>query len=418
MLRLLAMHPGPEISTPAAASLTGHPVPRAARHLAELADASLIMQHATGRCSLHDLIRLYAAEQVRQVASPDERDAATGRMLDHYLHTGAAAALLLSPEDPIAIALPSAGTVTELLSDYGSAMSWFKAEHQVLIAVIGYAAAAGQDARTWTICCTLRKYLERRGHLQEHLTISATALAAAERLGDLTLQTKSHLQLASAAASLRRDDHAESHFRHALDLSRQVGDRNGQAAAYLGLSDLLDRHGELAQAADNARHALELFIAAGDVVGQASTLNNIGWILIGLEDYEQALACCRQGLALSRNVGGRMIEAATLDTIGHAYRHLGQHADAIAWYQQALELVQELGGRYRQTEALRHLGDTYQAAGNLKAARRAWRSALTILDEMQHPDAEQVCARFQAAGYPLSGRAMRPDEQLPSAPTA
>ena len=417
MLRLLAIHPGPDISTVAVASLAGIPVPRAARELAELTGASLIMQHATGRCSLHDLVRLYAAEQVQQVG-PDERDAATVRMLDHYLHTSVAAALLLSPEDPIAIAVPSAGTVPELLSDYGSAMSWFEAEHQVLIAVVGFAAAAGQDTRTWTIGCALRKYLERRGHLQELLAISATALAAAERLGDLTMQETSHLQLGNAAALLRRDDHAESHFRHALDLSRQIGNRNGQAEAYLGLSFLFDRHGQHARAADNARQALELFIAAGDVVGQASTLNNLGWTLIELEDYEQAVACCRQGLALSRDVGGQMIEAATLDTIGHAYRHLGQHADAIASYQQALELARELGGRYRQTQALRHLGDTYQAAGNLEAAGRAWRSALAILDELQHPDAEQVRARFEAAGYPLAGRAMRPDEQLPPAPAA
>ena len=63
MLRLLGLQPGPDISAPAAASLAGLPAPQAARHLAELTDASLIAQNDAGRYAMHDLIRPYAAEQ-------------------------------------------------------------------------------------------------------------------------------------------------------------------------------------------------------------------------------------------------------------------------------------------------------------------------------------------------------------------
>ena len=81
MLRLLGVHPGPDISLLAAASLAGVPASQAARHLAELTDASLIAQDAAGRYSMHDLVRLYAAEQASLIDSDAERQAATARML-------------------------------------------------------------------------------------------------------------------------------------------------------------------------------------------------------------------------------------------------------------------------------------------------------------------------------------------------
>ncbi len=61
------MHPGSDISLPAAASLAGLSGPQAARHLAELAEASLVSQDAAGRYALHDLVRLYAAEQAQRL---------------------------------------------------------------------------------------------------------------------------------------------------------------------------------------------------------------------------------------------------------------------------------------------------------------------------------------------------------------
>ncbi|HLK01780.1 MAG TPA: BTAD domain-containing putative transcriptional regulator [Streptosporangiaceae bacterium] len=59
---LLGFHPGPDISAAAAASLAGLPGPARAA-LSELTQAGLIAQHVPGRFAMHDLVRLYAAEQ-------------------------------------------------------------------------------------------------------------------------------------------------------------------------------------------------------------------------------------------------------------------------------------------------------------------------------------------------------------------
>ena len=92
LLCLLSLHPGPGISLSAAAALADLSIDDAHDTLRELLDAHLVTEHVHRRYSMHDLLRTYAVEQSRRHLSNDERDQAVGRMLDHYLCTGALAA--------------------------------------------------------------------------------------------------------------------------------------------------------------------------------------------------------------------------------------------------------------------------------------------------------------------------------------
>ena len=104
---LLGMHPGPDISEPAAASLAGVPLPDARKMLAELAETQLIQDSSEGRFAAHDLLRSYAAEQAAARLADPETRAAVGRMLDHYLGAACAADRVLDPLRP-AITVASA----------------------------------------------------------------------------------------------------------------------------------------------------------------------------------------------------------------------------------------------------------------------------------------------------------------------
>jgi len=100
MFRLLGVHPGPDVTAPAAASLAATPLPQASAALAELTATHLITEHSPGRYALHDLVRAYAAEQAHAEESADDLHAATGRLLDHYLHTANPSALQSSVPTP------------------------------------------------------------------------------------------------------------------------------------------------------------------------------------------------------------------------------------------------------------------------------------------------------------------------------
>ena len=79
MFRLLGLHPGPDISLAAAASLAAAPLSRARVPLDELTQAHLLAEHIPGRYTCHDLLRAYAAEQALADGTP-EVEARAGRL--------------------------------------------------------------------------------------------------------------------------------------------------------------------------------------------------------------------------------------------------------------------------------------------------------------------------------------------------
>ena len=58
--------------------------------------------------------------------------------------------------------------------------------------------------------------------------------------------------------------------------------------------------------------------------------------------------------------------------------------------------------RYSEADTLKRLGDTHLAAGEPGEARAVWRQSLTILEQIDHPEAEQVRALLDDAA--LRGR--------------
>jgi tetratricopeptide (TPR) repeat protein/transcriptional regulator with XRE-family HTH domain len=395
MFRLLGIHPGPDITVPAAASLAAIAEADARRLLRELARAQLNAEHVPGRFSFHDLLRAYAAEQARQTDSDTDRRAATGRVLDHYLHTAAGAARLLVPAmEPVVLAPPRPGASAGRPADYQQALAWFEAEHQVLLAAVTLAAGSGFDRHAWQLPWAITPFLQTRGHWQELAATQRIALDAATRLGDTAAQALSGRLLAKACTDLGDHDQARGHYASSLTLYQRLGNRLGEAKVQHSLGFAAERQGRYADALGHAEQALRLYQAIGDKANEAEALNNVGWYHGLLGDYQQARAFCRQTLTLSSEAGNRWIEGHAWDSVGYAEHHLGNLAEAAACYQRALSLKRESGDRFSEAGTLTRLGDTLHAAGELTQARAAWQQALAILEDLQHSGAGQVRAKL------------------------
>jgi tetratricopeptide (TPR) repeat protein len=401
LFRSLGLHPGPDISAGAAASLAALTQTQARSLLAELTTASLIVEHRPGRYTFHDLLRAYATDLARHTDPAEERDAAAERLLDHYLHTAYSAnRLLMTTQDPIAVPAARPGTAPEHLATVQQALDWFTTEHAVLLAAVSYAARTGSNRHTWHLAWSLGPYLNLRGHWHERVDIGLAALTAAERLGDPTNQVKAHRALATTYIALGRDADARCHLEHSLDHADRADDIIGQAHAHHTLALLEERRSRHAEALHHTQHALDLFTAAGHQPGIAQAANTVGWLHAQLGNHEKALTYCRQALELLQKHGHRAAEATTWDSLGYIHHHLGQHAQAIACYEHALALYQDVGGEYYRAETLTHLADTHHAAGNHTAARDAWQQALVICDNLQHPHADKIRTKIAQLDRP------------------
>jgi DNA-binding SARP family transcriptional activator/tetratricopeptide (TPR) repeat protein len=394
MFGLLGLAPGPDIDLHAAASLAALAPARTRILMRQLTAAHLVQEPVPGRYRMHDLVRLFAAEQAAAHSAGEQR-AALQRLLDHYLHTAYAADRLLAPHrDRIAPALPPSGTTPKHLAGHGDALAWFTAEHAVLLAAADCAAGAGFDTHVWQLAWALTTFFDWRGHWHDRAVTYTAALDAAQRMADRSEQARAHCGVAVSYTWLGRYEDARSHLAHALGLFGELGDVDGQAHAQRCLARVYARQGGHRQALPHDEQAYGLYQAAGDDRGQATALNAIGWHHAHLGEHQRALAYCQQALAFFHQIGDRSGAAATWDSLGYIHHHLGHYRKATTCYQRALELLADRGNRYQQAVTLVSLGDVHCAAGDTDGARGAWRHALTILAELGHPDAHGVRARL------------------------
>ena len=391
MFRLLSEHPVAEVSARAAASLAGVPLRRARGLLRELVRTHLVEEHVPDRYTMHDLLRAYAREEAEVRDDETERREAIGRVLDHYLHTGHAAAQLVNPaRSPLSLPPPRPGVVPEYLSDQDQATAWFRAEHETLLSVIAHAADCGFDEHAWQVPWTLTTFQNRLGHFEAWARCQHTALAAARRTGDLAAQAGALRSLGRVAVRLHAYREALERLLEALELYQRADDLSGQADAEIEIARVFDRTDRLDDALGHALAALDLYERAADPTGPAYALNAAGWYCTKLGRFREALAYCRRALVLHLGLGDAAALADTWDSLGYVHHHLGQASEAIGCYEHAAELYEQIGARHDLAATLERIGDSRAAAAQGAAARDAWQRALTILSGLDHPDADRV----------------------------
>ncbi|WFE29299.1 BTAD domain-containing putative transcriptional regulator [Solwaraspora sp. WMMD791] len=403
LFRLIGLHPGPELTVPAVASLAGVTVSAARRGLAVLTRASLLTEQAPGRYVLHDLLRAYAAELAEAQEPAARRRAATARLLDHLLHTAYAADRLLYPHrDPIMLDCPASGVVVPALADGAAAMRWLVAEHRVLLGAVDLAARDRWDRHAWELAWSLTSYVNLRALWHDQLTVQGAAVPSAVRLGDRAAQAHLHRNLGRALTQLDRTDEAAGHLTQALAGFVAVGDRANQAQTHVNIARLRERQGRDVEALDYDLRSLELYRQAGHLTGQARAMNNIAWTRIRLGEPEQARELCRQALAINTELGNRHGAATNWRTAGCAEAAAGEHRAAVDCHERALRLFRAIGDRGGEADTLADLGDARYACGEVDAARIAWAAALVLLEAAGHPDAAAVRARLTHHAAPVS----------------
>ena len=400
MFRLLGLHPGPDISAPAAASLAGLPLAGARAALRDLARASLIIESVPGRYGFHDLLRAYAAEQAA-LREGRERREAVHRMLDHYLHTARRAHEVLYPgRQRVDLGRPRALVTSEGFAAKPFALAWLRAEYQVLLKIIDLAAREGFDDYAWRLSMVLWTFFDVCGHWHDGTRMHRTALEAARRCGDQFGQAHALRGLGTFEVML--GDYAQAHccLAEAQELFRRLGDTHGLARTDLIMGQAFEFQGRHAEALAVVKEALRLSETAQDdpymQLVRASALNGSAWYNAHLGELGQARAHCTQAIELCQSIGYSPGEAGTWDTLGFVWQRLGDHAAATACFLRAVALEREMGSRFNLAMALAHLGDTHVSTGDLPAAGLVWAEALMILADLHHPEAFEVRAKLES----------------------
>ncbi|MFE0022504.1 BTAD domain-containing putative transcriptional regulator [Amycolatopsis sp. NPDC059021] len=395
---LLGLAPGPDIGLTAAAALVGLPVARVRTLLRELEAAHLVAQPVPHRFRMHDLVRLYAAEEARRSLGESVRAGALRRLVDFFLHTAYAGERLLEPHRPPIEPGALAGDVRPRpLADEAEALAWFDAEHHCLLAAHRFAAAAGWDEQAWRLAWALDTFHYRRGHLADNLRVWLDGLGAAQRLGTPTALSWAHRRLGHAHARLGSRADGIEHLRQAVAATELTGDVANLGNTHRFLALALTQNGADELALTHAAESLRLFGTLDDPVGAANAHNLVGRCHVRLGNHAEAGFHCERALALHREHADRQGEANALDSLGYLAQHAGRYADAIARYREALAVQQEIDNTYDRASTLDQLGTVLDAAGKPAAARAAWRQAVDLY-RAQHrvEEADALAGRLAA----------------------
>ncbi|MFG2713019.1 ATP-binding protein [Streptomyces goshikiensis] len=355
--RLLAAAPGPDISSAAASALLGTPGSR--RLPAELSRAHLLTG-ADDRWSMHDLIRLYAAEQADAHADADGRADALTRLLEHYVTTAAQA-------DTHLIGRP--GNRSPRFDGRHQALCWLDAERANLVAAAIAAPRLDRPAVAFSLAFSLARYLEHRRRFDEWITLSTLARDVSRASGDRSGEGTALDNLGIALRHLRAFDAAVAAHTEAAGIFRQLGDRGREALTVNRLGIALAEAGRTDEAIAAYRRAtgiLDLF--RDDPHLAASVVGNLGAALRHTGRYEEAVTAHSRAVELFHRIEDRQEEGAALTGLGAALQSMGRYAEAIAAHSRAARIHARLDDPAREAAALTNLGTAWQLSGRTEKA--------------------------------------------------
>lgn len=401
VFRLLSMHPGPDISIPAAESLAAMSNNEALRHLRHLTRANLLEEYVPARFRFHDLLRAYAGEQAQADDPADTRGPAVRRFLDGFLFSACNASSQLNADRPeIPLNSPQPGAVISRFDSREEAMKWFKEEYQNLNSVIEWTAANNHDEYTWRLALAFWQYLYLCGRWHELIGVHETALAATARLGDSPAAAAVHANLGLGLVMAGRHEEGAGHFRTALDLHRAAGNLAGEGSALDSLAWIHVKTGEFETAISYCDQALAVYRQTDDPEGQARALDSLGVAYAGLGRCEEGIEHGQRALELHVRTGSLLGQIHARHSLGRCYALMARYQEAASHFEQAVAACRDLGDRHDEAAILRDLGAAAKAAGEPAKAEACWTQAAALLTDLRHPDAEVVEAELQALRLP------------------
>jgi tetratricopeptide (TPR) repeat protein len=400
--------------------------------LERLVDAQLLETPLPARYQLHDLLRLFAQEQVDGQDSEDLAEVALTRVFNCYVATARQASHLLQPTDFRHVGRETEPTGTVPLRERVDALAWLDSERSNLQLIARQAAGMSDQLSALTIDLAIALYwgLRIRSWFHDLEELDRLGIQVARRLGDRDGLARLLDDFGFVGIRLARFDVAAASLEEALAIRRDLGDRYNQAEILRNLAgvhwrqgrleaartylqqarqlyeEVGDRHGEatvltnsglvyaalkeLEAAKTCQKEALAIFQEVGDSHGEALALTNLSYTLVHLGESQAAISTCELALRISRELRDRDTEAVVLNNLGEAYRHAGELQASVSLQEQAVALSHEIGNPWIEAEALWWLGLAYRDLGQTQRARARWQASLKIFDQLGSPEAAEI----------------------------
>jgi tetratricopeptide (TPR) repeat protein len=397
MFRRLGLIPGPGFSLGVSAALIDGTWEEAETLLEGLVDAHLIeATSVSGRYRFHDLLRLYAREQLESDETDQDQDRALRRILEWYLDTTDAAQQFLTPGRRRLTHRPTGRwTHGPTIAGLGDALAWLEEERASLVAATHQATERGLHSIAWQLSDALGTFLALRSYYADGQNTNEVGLAAARKARNRQAEAWIMCNLGHSYRDLGKCNEAVELHQRSLATFRSLEDAECVARVLTALGRDYVALGRSEEAIVCLQQALATSRRMGYAYREGVTLEYLGVAYRAVRQPEQAIDCFERSLEICRQLGGRWSEGSTLRNLGQVYGDLCRFEEAIDCYKESLVISREVGRRWGEGRALELLGLALQHTEGVEAARACWDEALAIFTELGAPQADEVRARLE-----------------------
>lgn len=427
LLRLLSLAQGPTLPAWLAGALLDDHRAQPSDLLELLVDVQMldvVAVESTGgfRYRFHEIIRVFAREQLEVGEEPAGQRAAVERMVGGWLAILEQAHREVYGGDYTVLRgtasrwRPPTAHVQELLTD---PLEWMDAEYVNLCRAVEQAAAAQLDEHCWELATTLVTLFEARGYLDLWERTHRQALEAVRRAGNKRGTAALLCSLGTLHLSRRQPEESRVALDAALGLFEELDDAHGRALCLRDLG-LLER-----QRGDSPEAALALydrsirdFERAADIVGKATVLTQSAHVWMRQGDTATAHVRLEEALEIYRAVGYVGGQARALRRMGQVLLQRGEPEAAERKLTEVLSMVRRVGDVIGESHLLVDLGEVNASIGRYEQAERLYNAALGIREQIMdlggaasvRLDLARLSARLDEHGRPgpVPERAVRP----------
>jgi DNA-binding SARP family transcriptional activator/tetratricopeptide (TPR) repeat protein len=399
LLRLLPVLDGMSFPTWVAAALMDTDLLRAADLLELLVDAQMLEIAAVDligspRYKFHDLIRIFAREQLEKYEEEPSRLAAIGRLIGGWLTLADEAHSRVYGGDFTVLHgvaprwQPPLSYRERLLVD---PLMWLETERPTLCAAVTLAAENGLDEACWDLAVTIVTLFEARCYFSDweetHQQALTATKAAENRRGSAALLCS----LASLRLMSSRLESAEQLVQPAMETFISIGEVHGTALARRNLALLHLGRGESEQALREFTAAAEEFRQSGDPIGRSHVLAQIASIEMNDNDEETAAARLYEALAICQEFGNQRVQLQVRFAVSELLIAQGRAQAADELLTDLLDAVRAGGDLVGEAKILCRFGLVKSLLGELAAAKELLGKALRLCEEtMDHSGSADV----------------------------
>jgi tetratricopeptide (TPR) repeat protein len=187
----------------------------------------------------------------------------------------------------------------------------------------------------------------------------------------------------------------ERHYREALAIFRELGDRQGiaQATYDLAFVPLLRGYG-FEEGARLLHDAIELYQELGDEGGMTQAKGDMGLFLMMKGDYRGALPLLEESLSVARERGDVFRLADDLLRVAEAHRGLGDHDRARREYLEALDIMEGGNTPGGVAAVLQIMAGVDSDRGDHRRAMRLFGAGMAIAESIGDTDVNATPFQF------------------------